>query len=181
MTKKITVLILALMILSLYTYGQNNSRNQGLYKVVYEADREGKTISGNLENLLSYVRAGNPIRVGWELGQSGPNRILLEHWTDAGFLTIHKGHLFAQINSIYAQGPSAPSVERPSVMMPNAEPNGWVSIIGTTGSMRAKFKIDQKMVNAFKEMGMSDSEIEKQMKDREKSKVKTKWAVMIKG
>jgi len=124
------------------------SKIDGLYTVVYEADRDGKRISGSLEDLLQHVRNGNPIRVGWELGKKGPGLQFLEHWTDAGFLTIHKEHVFAQIKSIYGQATSAPSVEVPFVNMLNNEPDGWVAILGTNGLMQQKFKADPVLIDA---------------------------------
>ncbi len=137
-------------------------------------------LKGSLEELIDYVEEGNPIRVGWELGVEGPNTTKLVHWTDAGFITIHKGHVFAQISSIYSQGTSAPTIETPFVSMMNAEPDGWVAIVGTTGLLGQKFKIDPEMVEIFKGMGLSDEEIEEEFKKQERSKVKTKWAVLVK-
>jgi|GEM_PF-1510709 len=173
-----------LLITGLFVFAANGfliAQENGLYKIVYEADREGNRISGSLEELNDYVRNGNPIRVGWELGKrDSTGRARLEHWTDAGFITILKGHVFAQITSIYGQGTSHPSIEVPFVQMMNGEPDGWVAIIGTTGEMRQKFKEDQTMIDAFKEMGLNDEQIAEQLKAQEKSKVKTMWAVMVK-
>ncbi|OEK01933.1 hypothetical protein BFP97_10575 [Roseivirga sp. 4D4] len=158
-----------------------SAQEGSLYKVVYEADREGNRISGSLEELNDYVRNGNPIRVGWELGKrDSTGRARLEHWTDAGFITILKGHVFAQITSIYGQGSSHPSIEVPFVQMMNGEPDGWVAIIGTTGEMRQKFKTDQATLDAYREMGLNDEQIAEQLKAQEKMKVRTMWAVMIK-
>lgn len=172
--------ILMVVLFTALTINLSIAQENGLYKVVYEADRDGNRISGSLEELVSYVRNGNPIRVGWELGKKGPGLQFLEHWSDAGFITIHKEHVFAQISSIYGQGTSAPSIEVPFVSMMNAEPDGWVAIIGTTGSMGQKFKVDQEMIDMYKKSGLSDEEVQEQFKKQEKAKVKTKWAVMIK-
>lgn len=173
-----------LLIAGLFIFGANGfltAQENGLYKIVYEADREGNRISGSLEELNNYVRNGNPIRVGWELGKrDSTGRARLEHWADAGFITILKGHVFAQISSIYGQGTSHPSIEIPFVQMMNGEPDGWVAIIGTTGVMGQKFKADQATINAYKEMGLNDEQVAEQLKAQEKSKVKTMWAVMVK-
>lgn len=169
--KKVTIAIILLVGSINLSLAQNN----GLFKVVYEADREGKRISGSLEDLVGYVKSGNPIRVGWEFGKR------LEHWTDAGFLTILKGHVFGQVSSIYGQGTSAPNIEVPFVQFISAEPDGWVAVIGTTGVMRQKFKTDQKMLDVYKEMGLNDEEVQEQLKKQETSKVVTRWAVMIDG
>lgn len=174
--KSIIVTTLLLVGLANTNFAQKN----GLYKVVYEADREGKRISGSLEELVSYVRSGNPIRVGWELGKKDSAGIArLQHWTDAGFLTVIKGHVFGQISSIYGQGTSAPDIDIPAVHIFD-EPDGWVAVIGTTGVLRQKFKTDQVILDAYKKMGLNDEEIEKQLKAQETSNFVTRWAVMIK-
>ncbi|OEK06247.1 hypothetical protein [Roseivirga misakiensis] len=170
-----------LLITSIVLFGFCNSlwaQHKGTYQVVYEADKEGNRISGSLGELLEYVRNGNLVRVGWELGKKGPGQNVIEHWTDAGFITIVKGHVFAQISSIYAQGTSAPSIEIPFVRISD-EPDGWVSVIATTGVMHQKFKRTQEMVDAFKRMGLTDKEVDEQFKKQEQSKVPTKWAVLI--
>ncbi len=172
-----------LLIASLFIFGASGflmAQENSLYKVVYEADREGNRISGSLEELISYVGSGNPIRVGWELGKKDSTGIArLQHWTDAGFLTVIKGHVFGQISSIYGQGTSAPNIDVPAVHIFD-EPDGWVAVIGTTGVMRQKFKTDQVILDAYKNMGLNDEEIQKQLKAQETSKVATRWAVMIK-
>ncbi|RNC85986.1 MAG: hypothetical protein ED557_04245 [Balneola sp.] len=158
---------------------QAQDQNDSGYKVIYEADRDGNALIGSLEELIDYVEKGNPIRVGWELGVDGPNTTKLIHWTDAGFITIHKGHVFAQISSIYSQGTSAPSIEMPFVSMMNAEPDGWVAIVGTTGLLGQKFKRDPEMIQVYKGMRLSEEEIEEEFKNQERTKVKTKWAVLV--
>ncbi len=173
--------IVVLVLLAIVSINLSVAQENGLYKVIYEADRDGNRISGSLEELVAYVRSGNPIRVGWELGKKGPGLQFLEHWSDAGFITIHKEHVFAQISSIYGQGTSAPSIEVPFVRMMNAEPDGWVAIIGTTGLMGQKFKTDQETIDMYKKMGLTEDEVKEQLKKQEKAKVKTKWAVMVRG
>ncbi len=149
------------------------AQNDGLYKVVYEADRNGKRVSGSLEELVQYVRSGNPIRVGWKLGR-------LEHWADAGFITILKDHVFAQISSIYGQGTSAPSIEVPFVALTTGNPHGWTAVFGTTGEVRQKFERDPQMVKYFKNQGLTDEQVNEQFKKQEKARYATMWAVMVK-
>lgn len=150
----------------------------GLYKVVYEADRNGKAVSGSLEELLQYVRNGNPIRVGWELGVKSDTTFYLEHWADAGFMTIQRGHLFAQINSIYGQGTTAPGME-PAVFLTSGKPHGWVAVFGTTGEVKQKYERDERMVKFMKKQGMTDEQLEAEFKKQEETRFATKWAVMV--
>lgn len=150
----------------------------GLYEIIYEADKGGNRISGSLEGLANYVDQGNPIRVGWELELRFPDTtVVLKHWSDAGFLSVHMGHVFGQIPSIYGQGFSVPSTPA-QMTLTNGEPHGWVSIIGTNGVMKQKSKPDSGMIDFFKQRGMTDEQIAEELKKRETSKVKTKWAVM---
>ncbi|NER17797.1 hypothetical protein [Spongiivirga citrea] len=166
-------IILLLLIASFqFSVGQNN------YKIIYEADSEGKAISGNREQLLKYVQNGNPIRVGWVLKFKHPQSeeiIEMQHWTDAGFITTLNGHVFAQIQSIYQQGPSP--VNPPSVFLVDDKPHGWVAIIGSTGVMRQKYTRGEEMIEMMRKSGLSEEELEKQLKDLETMNVHTKWAV----
>ncbi len=171
---KTLTLLLFISFYSLYT----NAQTENTYKIIYEADREGKKIAGNLEELINHVQNGNPIRVGWVLkfkDQQGGPAIEMQHWTDAGFITTLRGHVFAQISSIYQQGPSIG--KPPGVFLVNAKANGWVAILGTTGVMRQKYMRDEAMVEMMKKTGMTEDEVNKQLKDMEKMKVHTKWAV----
>ena len=151
------------------------------YKVIYAADKNGNVISGNREKLVEYVNNGNPIRVGWDLHIQVKDSVhTMTHWADAGFITILEGHVFAQIKSIYRQGPKRPKEgELPAVFLSNAEPNGWVAIIGTTGIMRRKSKRDEEMIQ-FMMKTMTEKEIEESLKKRETITLPTKWAILTK-
>lgn len=144
------------------------AQNDGLYTVVYQADRNGDTQSGDLSDLLAYVQQGNPIRIGYELVASFQDSTwVITHWADAGFITILGGHVFAQISGINSQGTSFDK-SQPGVFLTNDGPNSWVAIIGTEGTLRSKFPIAEWM------KGIPEEEI----KAMEKMKVKTYWAVM---
>jgi len=155
------------------TLGQNN------YQIIYESDNDGNTILGNRETLVNYIQNGTPIRVGWVLKFKHPQNdsiVEMQHWADAGFITTLNGHAFAQINSIYQQGPGISNP--PSVFLVNDKPHGWVAIIGTTGVMRQKYTRDEDMIAMMKQSGLSNEDIAKQQKEMETMKVHTKWAVM---
>jgi len=78
-------------------------------------------------------------------------------------LTIFKGHLFAQIESIFEQAPAP--MTPPQVMLVDSKPDGWVGVIGTTGILRSNYK------------GPSEKPIMEIMELTE-SRVRTKWAVL---
>ncbi|MEP0263491.1 hypothetical protein [Dokdonia sp.] len=159
---------------------------QSAYTVIYEADKDGNRSSGDLETLIQLVRNGNPIRVGWEMELLNPtdeSTYVLEHWSDAGFISIHQGHVFAQIPSIYGQGSSAVQPELnldPSMFLVNNKPHGWVAIVGTTGVLRQKMLRDENTISFMKDAGMTDTQIEEQLEKMETSNFKTKWAVATK-
>lgn len=147
-----------------------SQEDQSLYKVVYEADRDGNRISGDLDYLLELVNNGNPVRVGWELIQKWPDSTtVMTHWTGGGFVTTQRGHVFAQIEGIFGQGVAHISSEAPAVFLSTGTPNSWVAVIGTTGVLTSKFA---------KQDWMKDM-TDEQIKSMETMKVKTKWAVLI--
>lgn len=162
-------LTMGLMLMLICSTGM--AQEKGLYKVVYEADRDGNRISGSLEELITYVDSGNPVRVGWELVQKWPNdtTTTMRHWTDGGFVTSTRGQVFAQIRGIFGQG-FAHIDGPPGIFLFSKTPNSWVAVIGTDGNMRAKFEISEDM----KELS------EEAIKSMENSKVKTMWSVMVK-
>lgn len=131
------------------------------------------------------MQNGNPVRVGWVLKFKNPDPekdeiIEMQHWTDAGFVTTLKGHVFAQITSIYRQGPGIS--DPPSVFLVNDKPDGWVAILSTTGVMRQKYTMGEEMTaqmkQSMKAMGMTESEIKKEIDAMEVQNVITKWAVI---
>ena len=80
----------------------------GKYTIVYEADEYGEPVSGSLDTLIKLVKEGNNVRVGWEvsLNLKGKEPLIVEHWADAGFLTVLNGHLFGQVQGIFEQAPA---------------------------------------------------------------------------
>ncbi|PQJ79098.1 hypothetical protein [Polaribacter porphyrae] len=146
------------------TYAQKNNA----CKVIYEADKNGKTVSGNLAKLKEYVQNGNPIRVGWSLKFPNPlkkNEIIeMEHWTDAGFVTTLQGHVFVQVKSIFQQGSMI--ANPPGVSLVDDRANSWVGIIGTTGVMRQKFAESEKLTKMYKDMGILTRKLKKNIKNK---------------
>jgi hypothetical protein len=184
-TNKMKNIIYLILVLCFYNT-QAQSPIESAYKVIYEADKDGNRISGNLETLVQLVRSGNPIRVGWEMELLNPtdeSTYILEHWSDAGFISIHQGHVFAQIPSIYGQGSSAVQPEfnqDPSMFLVNNKAHGWVAIVGTTGLLRQKMLRDERSISFMKESGMTDEQVEEQLLKMETSNFKTKWAIAVK-
>lgn len=182
---KIKSVIVTVLFLALFgtMFSQENSNSKNLYEVIYEADKDGNRISGNLDDLIKYVQNGNPIRVGWEFPPlffpSDDKKYTLEHWADGNFVSIYNGQVFAQIQSIYGQGIVVPSEDRkPQIDLQSNSPDAWVALISTTGVFKQKMKRDEMMVEFLKSEGKTEEEVEKELKEMETSNFKTKWAVM---
>ena len=95
------------------------------WQLVYEHDKDGKTLYGDKNMLLQYALEGRPVRVHWNI------RDIVIHVADAGFLTIMNGELFAQIEDITRQIPDRET--RKSMTLDALEQSRWHAIFSTTG------------------------------------------------
>ncbi|MFD2587453.1 hypothetical protein ACFSQJ_10965 [Croceitalea marina] len=166
------LLFVIMLLVSTLCLAQHNS------SIVYEADKNGKVLKGNLKKLLEHVQNGRSVRVGWMLPIMNPKtneRTDMWHWTDAGFITVLNGHVFAQIHGIFQQGPGFENP--PSVFLASDKPDSWVAILGTTGVMRQKFTQNEKMVEALKNSGFTDEQVKEELKKMEIMKLRTRWVV----
>lgn len=170
MMKSRLVITSMILFMSQLCFGQANQNSVGQYQIIYEADREGNRISGSLEKLIELVDNGNPVRVGWELVSKWPDTVtVMRHWTNGGFVTTLRGHVFAQIPAIFGQGFSHID-SPPGIFLSTDIPNSWVAVVGTNGALLSKFKKQEWMNEIPKE----------ELKKMEQMKVKTLWAVMVK-
>ncbi len=103
------------------------------WKLIYENDKSGKAITGNIEALKEAVRTGKEIRIGWGFQHPSVKKISVEHVADAAFLTIQSDSIVhAQIRPIIGQSPNFD--EGTIQLKENLE---WVFIGGTNGKMDA--------------------------------------------
>jgi hypothetical protein len=108
------------------------------WHLVYATDQLGAPTFGTKDALLRAVRAGQPIRVGWQVawrqgdGRSG----VLEHVAGASFLTIHEGEVFAQLAPILGQVPSS---REPVVELMVTPAREWYGLLDTRGWLRGHF------------------------------------------
>lgn len=102
------------------------------WKLVYENDETGKAVHGTIEDLVSHIRDGRPIRIYYRMGGSKPGDRFVEHTTDAKFFTIMNSNgkplVMAQIDPIVGQTPSFE--EGTLLLKENLE---WSLIASTTG------------------------------------------------
>ncbi|WP_036154311.1 hypothetical protein [Maribacter forsetii] len=129
-TKNVFRIILGIgfLISSILAYGQES-------QILLKTDFDGKVTEGSLKTLIENIEKGESIRIGWQLDFNEDKIPDLEHWIDGEFLTIMNGHVFNQIQPIYAQ---APMVEIPQVEISNS-PLQWTAIIGTNGKLKSRY------------------------------------------
>jgi hypothetical protein len=105
-----TALIIGLSILvAIGLFGQNkeNQKVDDGWTLLYANDENGNRVSGDLGKLISAVRNGEPIRIGWTIEDPTNKSLKVEHFADAKFVTILSDSIvFAQIDPIVGQTPS---------------------------------------------------------------------------
>jgi hypothetical protein len=154
------ILVLLMMIAFNSTFAQSP-------KVLVKTDSEGKVSEGSVASLIQAIREGNDIRVGWSLDFDKDGKPDVEHLIDARFLTILNGHVFNQIDPIFAQAPNA---KIPQIQIGNNNMK-WMAVIGTNGVLMSRFIIP----------GIKDQEDEEYKKQLEKMSqvnkdiVETSW------
>jgi len=163
------LLLFFVLFLNTIAYGQEA-------QIVLKTDFDGAVIEGSIEKLISEIRAGHSIRVGWGLDFDRDKKQDLEHWVDAEFLSIMNGHVYNQIQSIHQQMPLPANIDL-------GRPGGkWYALINTKGVMQSYYD--------FKEPpsleGINGAEIDEEQKKqiienllkRQEDKVATYWAVI---
>lgn len=131
MVKKIIVILLTVCF-SVVSQAQDNK----FWELVYENDSNGKTIKGNIENLIDAIRNGKQIRIYWSSHRKSDKTKKVEHLTEAKFLTIMSDTIvFAQIAPILGQ---KPNYDAQSVTL--NEQLEWTLIAATNGKSDTMLK-----------------------------------------
>lgn len=100
------------------------------WKLVYRNDKNGEPLFGDKNELISLVRKGYAIKIGWASRRQSDTTKTVEHTVDAEFLTIANGdEVFAQIRPFLAQRPDLTSDTLSMTLLP-VQLN-WV--LGTNG------------------------------------------------
>jgi len=147
------------------------------YEIVVATDFDGKVVSGSIEKLITEIRKGQPVRLGWQLDFNQDKQADFDHWVDAEFITILGDHVFTQIETIFAQGPNmdVPQVE----IFPSD--TQWTAVIGTNGKLLNRFIMDvPPKIEAVDGAQLDEEMIKKQQAEMKKVqtwKVATFWAV----
>lgn len=96
---------------------------------------DGDVVGGNKAELINAVSSGKAIYLGWALDVNNDGKDDVEHWHDAGFLTLFEGEVFTQTPAIEAQAPEKDPVRielGPSRTI-------WRGVIGTNGTIVSRF------------------------------------------
>jgi hypothetical protein len=111
------------------------------WRLAFAVDSAGRPIGGEKDTLLTAVRAGQPVRVGWSIAWRASNGATgrLEHVAEAAFLTIHHGEVFAQIPPILGQTPSS---QGPVITLRPEVGRLWYALLDTTGRLSGYFTGD---------------------------------------
>lgn len=100
------------------------------WKLVYKNDKNGNQVFGKKDELISNIRKGNSIKIGWASRRRSDTTKTVEHTVDAEFLTIANGNqVFAQIKPFLAQRPDLTNDTLSMTLLPIA--SNWV--LGTNG------------------------------------------------
>ena len=100
--KKI-IILLALLCLSFTSSAQNKNN----WELVYHNDKDGKTIEGEIDNLVEAIRNGESVRIYWSSQRKNDKTKKVEHLTEAKFMTVLSDTIvFAQIDPIIGQIPN---------------------------------------------------------------------------
>lgn len=136
--------------------------------VVLQTNEDGQATNGSIDSLIKAIQNGKQIRVGFVMGP-------IEHWTDAGFLTIYGGEVFAQIDGIFQQAPNILNEENkiPKIDFASKKDNSWSAIIGTTGEMQMYWDLNKEAL--FKHL-KTKKKVDEYIKSLKKANIITKWA-----
>lgn len=171
MNFKILLTVTLLFILSI-----GASVAQSNYSIVVSTDFEGNVVSGSIEDLITEIRKGKPVRVGFQLDFNKDKEPDFDHWIDAEYITILNGHVFTQIESIFRQIPRA---EIPQIDIIPVD-DEWTGIVGTNSKLLNRFVLgpfDYETDDAGNPI--VTKEVEKALKQREVRTwmVATFWSV----
>jgi hypothetical protein len=138
-----TALIVGLSILaSISLFGEKKGNQQKVedgWSLVYSNDENGNRVSGDLGKLISAIRNGEQIRIGWTIEDPTNKSLKVEHSADAKFITIlSDSTVFAQIDPIIGQTPSVK--DKTVTLKENIEWSFSASSLGNNDSMNINTK-----------------------------------------
>jgi hypothetical protein len=104
-------------------------------RLLFETGFDAQPIRGSKTGLAEAVERGEPIRVGWSLDFDNDAKADLTHWSDAQFLTVFEGAVFAQLPDISVQ---SPVIGQADVRLSSAAVT-WRGMLGSNGTLQGTF------------------------------------------
>lgn len=109
------------------------------WKLVYHHKQDGVPITGNKQQLIGLIQSGHSVRIVWPLRKD------FVHITNAGFLTVMNGEIFAQAPDIIRQIPQLG--EFASIALDAEDQSHWHSIFSTTGQMQSFQSVNSQLLS----------------------------------
>ena len=103
--------------------------------LLYASGFDHQPTHGSKDALIHAVNRGEPIRLGWELDFDRDGIPDLSHWSDATYLSVWQGEVFAQVHAVHAQRPLR---EEADMVFPDAY-SEWRGSLGTTGRLEGAY------------------------------------------
>ena len=163
-------LVLVLVFISLYVHAYSQ------HEIVLSTDFGGEVLSGSKAELISEIRKGKSVRIGWQLDFDEDGKGDFDHWAPAEFITILDGEVFTQIRNINLQ---VPKIDIPQVDIIPVN-TMWTAILGTNGELVNRFVFEDLEYEFDKDgQPIVDEKMENELAQREVMswKVATFWAV----
>ena len=107
------------------------------WQMIYHHDKNGGVIAGDKQKLLGLISEGRPVRIYW------PIKNRLDHYFDAGFITVINEEVFAQVSSITKQIPDFSENSR--IALDATEQSKWTAIMSTSGEFRSFQSVESKL------------------------------------
>lgn len=126
---RLVLVVVAVLILGACTTAGNGHGQAGeasSWRLVYENDAQGQGVAGSKAALIEAIKRGKPIRV-YTAGRR------IEHASEARFLSIFQGEVFAQLSAIESQRPQLEPLQI-TFRQPGQK---WRSIVGSNGFVTA--------------------------------------------
>lgn len=165
---KTLIILILFSIFCITSYSQHH--------IVLTTDFDGNITEGSKEILISEIRKGKSLRVGYQLDFDKDKIADFDHWAPAEFITILGGEVFTQIRNINYQIPKK-DIPQIDIIPVNTK---WTAILGTNGILKNRY-VYPDLVPSYDEDGnpIVDDKMERELKKREVRtwNVATTWVI----
>lgn len=137
---KLVALIIASCIFHSCHYSQNQAGTGDLnhvgWKAVYKHDKNGNPVSGSIDSLITGIRNGYNLRVGWGVKVEREDTVItIEHMAEPLFLTILQE---SEVSIVIDAHPLLESYWRIEAQQFREGGHIWQCVMNTTGTFNAR-------------------------------------------